>query len=167
MNNNFGEEDLKCLQDLDMRTILKSHFRGIFKLFNYIYFNQNYKNNNTIKYIDENNIEIIDNGLPILMNKEYVLDSILLHLWSIIYNFYAEMEKNNKLTQFKNSLVCEQTWDRVQEFIDSYIKLTQGIPVDVTYVKEELFTLLKISSITNNINVEIIETKIKQKKKLL
>jgi hypothetical protein len=159
----FGKEDKSFLTSDDLKGILTCHFRGICKLVKLIYFNDNYQYNNTIRYInnDNKNIEIIENGFFRIINKEYVLDSIILDLWSILYNYYNEMEINSTIQDYKETLVCSVTWDRITEFIKSYHKFLDGEYNSIEDMRKDIFNIIKLSTI------EIDKKKRKNKKHII
>lgn len=145
----FGKEDKSFLNSTHLKLILTCHFRGICKLVKLIYFNSEKKCNNTVRYIsdDDKNLEIIENGTFRSVNKEYVLDSIILEVWSILNNFYEELEKNENMNDYKQSLVCEATWERIKEFITSYHKFLDGDYIYMEDIRTDIFNIIKISTL--------------------
>jgi hypothetical protein len=146
----FGKEEKSFLTYDDLKMILTCHFRGICKLVKLIYFNPIHKCNNTIRYInnDEKNLEIIENGVFRIVNKEYVLDSIILEVWSILNNYYDEMEKNEYIKNYKQSLVCTATWDRINEFITAYHNFLDGDYMYIEDIRNDIFNIIKLSTIS-------------------
>jgi len=49
-----------------------------------------------------------------------------MEVWQLFAEYYNLLEKNNKITAFKNSLVCQETFDRIANFVDSYQRLCDG-----------------------------------------
>jgi len=144
--NNFGNEDKSYITSLELKNALKSHFRGISKIFKLIYCNQDFKSNNTIRYIqnDSKNLEIFEDGKFIVMNKEYILDSIILDIWTMLNNYYIKLEDEGKLSNFKDTLICNETWDRIIEFIRDFNKLKNGDSINIESIRQEILNILKI-----------------------
>lgn len=155
MINNFGEEDKSFITNRDLKKMIISHYRGLQRLIVFIYFNDTYPNNHTIKHnpLHPNMVEVMDNGEFVMYPKEYVLDTIILDTWKIFYDFYEEMEKNNELFIFKNSLVCSETFDRIQNFIDSYRRLCEGEQSIIKDIREDILNLIKYQyKVSNKLN---------------
>jgi len=146
MINDFGKEDQSFITENDLRNMLKCHFRGITKLVKLIYCNPNVKSNNNVNYIknNEKELEIIENGKIRIINKEYVIDSIILDMWAILNNYYEKLEEDNTLEEFKSSLICNETWERITEFIDTYHKFKEGEDIDIEEIRHDIFIIIKI-----------------------
>jgi len=158
--NDFGKENKTFLTDSILRFFLISHFRSLPKLFRYIYYNNKYPSNQNIKYYDDENINILENGKWIYINKEYILDTVTLDMWILIYNYYETIKKNNKLNDLKNSLICNETFQRIEEFIETYKQVCNGENLLIfTDLKNDIFDVIKYY---HNKNKE----KPKRKKKL-
>lgn len=140
----FGKENKNFITDSVLKYFLVSHFRSLPKLFRYIYFNNNYPENQNIKYYNDDSINIIENGLWIIINKEYILDTITLDLWILIYNYYENIKKNNELNNFKNSLICSETFERIEDFIKTYEKVCKGEnSLIFSDIKKDIFNVIK------------------------
>lgn len=137
----FGNEDKSYISNNDLKKILISHFRGITKLIKYIHFNNNHISNNNIRYFN-NNIEIIENGIFRIMNKEYILETLILESWMVLYNFYENMN-TSQLIIFKDSLISEETFIRIEEFINVYQKICDGEIIYLEDIKLDIFNMIK------------------------
>lgn len=148
----FGKEDKSFISSIDLKNTLKCHFRGIPKLVKLIYCNPNIQSNNNIKYIknNEKELEIMENGVFRNVNKEYVLDSIILDIWTLLYNYYEKIEKEGMLENFKAALVCKETWERITDFINTYNKFQNGEYVCIDDLRNEVLLVFKLYSIEKN-----------------
>jgi hypothetical protein len=150
MINDFGKEDKSFINDNDLINILKCHFRGISKLVKLIYCNPNIPFNNNIKYIknNEKELEILENGEFRIVNKEYIIDTIILDTWTILNNCYEKLNRENLLEDFKTSLICNETWERLTEFIQAYHKFKNGDDINIENIREDIFNTIKLFSKT-------------------
>jgi hypothetical protein len=148
----FGKEDKSFVSSIDLKNTLKCHFRGIPKLVKLIYCNPNILSNNNINYIknNEKELEIMENGVFRIVNKEYVLDSIILDLWTELNNYYEKLEKDGMLENFKTALVCNETWERITDFINTYNKFQNGEYVCIEDLRNEVLNVFKLYSIEKN-----------------
>lgn len=138
----FGKEDKSYISNNDFKKLLRAHFRGITKLIKYIHFNPEHISNNNIRYFN-NNIEVIENGIFIIMNKEYILDTLIIESWILLYNYYEEMSNNNELLNFKKTLINEDTFIRIEEFIDMYQKICEGEMISLDDIKIDIINMIK------------------------
>jgi hypothetical protein len=124
----FGKEDTSFVTNEVIRKMIISHYRGIQRLIQFIYFNDDYPNNQTIRYNPKDNHElfIFEDGEFVSASKEYVLDTIIFNAWRKYIDYYESLERAQKVSAFKNSLVCQETFDRINHFVDTYRKICNG-----------------------------------------
>ena len=127
--NDFGKEDKSYISDEDLKNLLSIHFRGIQKLIRMIYFNDDHPENHNIKpCTNKHMLEVLENGKFVELNKEYVLDTIIVDAWNRIVDYYYKLEEDDELDDFKESLVSKETEERLGQFINMYKKLCDGEP---------------------------------------
>lgn len=161
MIRDFGQEDTSFISKYDMRMILITHFRGIKKLVKLIFFNEDQPQNHNIVYklTDNENLYVYENGELIAINTEYILDTIVVESWKKIAYYYYELEQEDKLKTLKDSLISEETYERITQFINDYSLLCDGkTPFLYQDIKKDIYDLIKI------LGVEKPE-KIKKKRK--
>ncbi len=125
----FGKEDKSYITDDDLKGLLAINFRGIQKLIRMIYFNRDHPENFNIRPSSHpNTIEVMDNGNFIQLNKDYILDTIIIDAWGKIIEYYDKLEENDELDDFKESLVSKETEERLSQFVSMYRKLCNGEP---------------------------------------
>lgn len=143
----FGKEDRTMVTDDILKNILISHYRGILRLIKYIYFNPNYRKNCTIKFkfSDEHNLYIYEEGMYKPLPKDYILDTIIIDAWKILYNYFEKINRDGTLINFRKSLVCNQTFDRIQDFIISYNNICEGnVDESFTDIKNDIYNFIKV-----------------------
>jgi hypothetical protein len=144
--NNFGQETLDYLTPKLLNNLLIAHFRSFSRLVKIIYFNPEYPQNNIIKY-DANNpqyIYVFEKDKFVSYSKEYIIDTIIMNLWTILYNYYSQLNLNT----FKNTLISNETFERIQEFIEDYGKLCKGItPCSMKELQLSVYETIKFCSL--------------------
>jgi hypothetical protein len=98
---------------------VKYHYRAIPKLISNIYYNINSRETMNLKY-DKNTphlLYISKNNKWIAYDKDYILDSLVLEIWRQLYDSYVNIEN---MDEFKESLVCDDTFDRIENFINDF-----------------------------------------------
>lgn len=143
--HDFGDEDHSHVTNHQLRMCLISHHRGVIRYIKYVYFNDNIPQNRTIHYdpkqpdifhVRENNQL---SPLPML----YVLDTIVIEAWKRIADIYKRLEHENRIEQFKSTLVCTATFDRIETFIRTYEDICRG-ELSNTYkdVRDEVMKMI-------------------------
>lgn len=144
--HNFGNEDKTFLTSYDFRNIIISHYRGITRLINLIYFNPNKPANHTLKYnvTDTKYVLVYESGSYQAIIKEYVLDTIIIDAWALLVNYFNMIEINDKRNAFKNTLASEETLERIDAFIADYKKLCNGYtPAMLHDIRNDVYELIK------------------------
>lgn len=143
--NDFGKENKSYITDDDLKNLLSIHFRGIQKLIRMIYFNDDHPENYNIRpSTTHNTLEVLENNKFIELNKEYVLDTIIIDAWGRIVQYYEKLEEEDELDDFKDTLVSKETEDRLTQFITTYKKLCQGEPnITCKEIHEDVMEMIK------------------------
>ena len=144
--NNFGNEDKSFITNHDYRNIIISHYRGILRLINLIYFNPSYPVNHTLKYdaSDQKYLLVHESGSFQPLIKEYVLDTIIIDAWARLVNYFEMIEASGRRVAFKNTLASEETLERIDAFIADYKKLCHGHnPLMLRDIRNDVYELIK------------------------
>ncbi len=99
---------------------LKSHHRSICRLINYLYFNVNHPERMNIKANpkEPNTLYIIKDHKWFAIDKDYLLDTVILNLWKQLYDYFCNIKD---IESFKESLTCgEDTYQRIETFMDEF-----------------------------------------------
>lgn len=143
--NDFGKENKTYITDDDLRNLLSTHFRGIQRLVRLIHFNDAHPENHNIRPSSHSNIiEVLENGKFIEMNKEYVLDTVIIDAWGRIVEYFSKLEEDDELDEFRDSLVSKETDERLFQFVAMYKKICQGEPnITCREVHEDVMDMIK------------------------
>lgn len=97
---------------------MKSHYRAIPRLVKLLYFNKENPADMNLKFdpSDPTMLYTIKNNRWVSQNRDYLLDSIVLELWSQLYNVFVKIDEDS----FKENLVCEETFQRIESFMDEF-----------------------------------------------
>ena len=117
-------------------THLKSHYLSIQKLIKYIFFNKDSYETMNLKYDEEQPkmLFVIKDNKWIAYDKDYILDSLVLQIWSQLYNCYIQIPDIN---EYKKSLVCEETYERLEKFMDEFNKFCNSCEHTSIYLNEQ------------------------------
>ena len=144
--NNFNQESLDFITPLQYTRILRAHYRSFSKLVKLIYFNPEYPQNSSVKYVetDSLHLQVSENGKFVSLSKEYVIDTIIMKLWTLLHNHYQTID----LETFKMRLISEETFDRVEEFMVDYRKLCTGIiPGSIKDIQNLIYETIRFYSL--------------------
>lgn len=143
--NDFGKEDKSYITDEDLRNLLSINFRGIQRLIRMIYFNDDHPENFNIRPSSRPNIlEVLDNSNFIELNKEYILDTIIIDAWRRIFKYYEQLEEDDELDDFIDGLVSKETEERLSQFITMYKKICHGEPnITCKDIHEDVMDMIK------------------------
>lgn len=108
-----------CIDENVLKDTLKSHYRAIPRLIKYYYFNSEYPETMTLKYDPKspNMLCVVHDNTWTYHNKDYVLDTIVAELWSQLYNVFVRIDD---IESYKNDLICEDTFQRIETFVDDF-----------------------------------------------
>lgn len=97
---------------------IKSHYRAIPRLVKLFYFNKEKPENMNLKYdpSSPSKLYTIKNNDWVAEDKDYLLDTIVLELWSQLYNIFVNLNDDS----LKQNLVCEETYQRIESFMDEF-----------------------------------------------
>lgn len=144
--NNFNHESLDFITQQHYNKILISHYRSFSKLIKLVYFNPEYPQNSTIKYVesDPDHLLTYEHDKFIPLSKEYVIDTIIMKLWSLLYEYYQTLD----LETLKSRLISEETFERIQEFIADYRKLCMGVvPGSIKEIQQLIYETILFYSL--------------------
>ncbi len=107
-----------CLPPDQLKEYLKSHYRSILRLIKTIYFNKQSpeKMNMRADPNSQDKLIIIKDKHWVLENKDYVLDTLILELWSKLYNCFISLNQQ----QFRAELTCNDTYARIEAFMEDF-----------------------------------------------
>lgn len=144
MANNYGEEDFYYVTQEHYNRALKYHYRGLMHLLKLLYFNPRHPENHTITYKEQypTQLCIREDGEWRPITKEYVLDEVIVTIWTKMYDAYLSLEKNNKLEALCRTFVCSETRDRLESFIDDFTKVCNGNTVIMADTRKDLFNFI-------------------------
>jgi len=112
---------------------LKSHHLSIQKLIKYIFFNKDSYETMNVNYDEEQPkmLLIIKDNNCVAYDKDYILDSLVLQIWGQLYNCYIQIPDIN---EYKKSLVCEETYERLEKFMDDFNKFCNNGSISNTLI---------------------------------
>jgi hypothetical protein len=155
----FGKENHSHVTSDLMRSFLTSHYRGIVRYIKHVYFNDNVPANRTIQYDpqDLDNLLIIDNGELRRASKHYVLDTIMIDTWKRMVDYFNALDSP---IAFKESLVCEETFYRIESFLETYRDICKGNP-SIAYkdVRDDVIKMIKLYTETTKPKKKVIRKK--------
>lgn len=125
--HNFGNEDKSYLSEIDLRNFLSTHFRGLQRLIRFYHFNEDHPQNHNIRpSANQSFIDVITNGEFVPVNKEYVLDTVILDAWKTLVEFYNKLELEGEIDDFRSTLISEETSERIDQFVETYKHVCDG-----------------------------------------
>lgn len=97
---------------------MKSHYRSIPRLVKLVYFNKERPADMNLKHdpAHPSMLYTYKAGSWAGLDKDYLLDTIVLEFWSQLYNAFVKIDEN----VFKEDLVCEETYVRIESFMDEF-----------------------------------------------
>lgn len=110
--------DLKIEEEI-LLECLKSHYRSFNRLIKILFFNKDKPESLNVKYDPKipNHICIVQEGKWIPVHKDYFLDTVLLDFWTQLYDVFNKVSEDET---FKEHLACEETYQRIENFIDDF-----------------------------------------------
>jgi hypothetical protein len=144
--NNFNQENLDFITHRQYTKILTSHYRSFPKLIKLIYFNPEYSMNSTLKFVETDALHLYtyENDKFIPLSKEYVIDTLIMKLWALLYDHYQTID----LETFKMRLISEETFDRIEEFMIDYRKLCTGVtPGSIKEIQSLIYETIRFHSL--------------------
>jgi hypothetical protein len=153
----FGKEDTTYIGTHELKSMLISHYRGITRFAKSVFFNDEHIDNHTIRYIadDPKHIHIVENNVYRAVPKEYVLDTMIINSWQKLVEFFKKLETEGKIELFKASLVSEETFTRIQDFVADFEKLCQGYtPLMLADIRNDVFDMIKFQTIEQDKKLE-------------
>lgn len=98
---------------------LKSHYRSLTRLIKKLFFDKDKPNCLNVKYDPKipNHICIVQDSKWMPVHKDYFLDSVLLNLWTQLYDVFNKVSEDES---FKENLACEETYQRIENFIEDF-----------------------------------------------
>lgn len=147
--NEFGKENTSYITDHDLRNFLSTHFRGIQRLIRFIHFNDEHIENHNIKPTPSNSttIDVYLDGNTMSLNKEYVLDTLIMDAWKRLVAFYEKLEEDGDLDDFLDTLVSQETIDRIQQFVKTYRSICDGENIAHKDLHDDVYEMIKFQSL--------------------
>ena len=98
---------------------LKSHYRSILRTIKKVYFNKDNPESLNFKYDPQypNALFVIKNGRWESYAQDYILDTLILNIWSQLYNGFMQIKN---IEDYKMSLSCDETYQRIEGFMDEF-----------------------------------------------
>lgn len=96
---------------------LKSHYRSLSRLIKILFFNKDKPECLNVKYDPKipNYICVVKDSKWVPVHKDYFLDTVLLNLWTQLFDTFNKLGE-----EFKEHLACEETYQRIENFIDDF-----------------------------------------------
>jgi hypothetical protein len=108
------------VNDKVLEECLRSHYRSLCRLIKYLYFDTHHpeKMNIKVNSKEPSIIYIIKDQKWTTIDKDFLLDTILLNLWKQLYDHFCNIKD---IEAFKDSLTCgEDTYQRIETFMDEF-----------------------------------------------
>ena len=126
--HDLGKENKTYITKHDLRNFLSTHFRGIQRLIRHIHFHDDHPENHNIRPTTNDNttIDVCLDGEFTSLNKEYVLDTLIMDAWKTLVEFYYSLEDSGDLNDFEETLVSQETMERIDQFVHMYRSICDG-----------------------------------------
>lgn len=102
-----------------LRELLKSHHRAIQRLVRLFYFSKDRPERMSIKYDETqpDKILVVRDGQWKVYDRDYIIESVIIDMWSQLYDCFLSVQDDDG---FKRSLACEETYQRIENFMDDF-----------------------------------------------